>query len=80
MITMIDDVLAEKMVGDILGIFGTLPHPEHEPKRLHAMMKLYNHVKTRNTVKPDVIIDYTENTNGLVIMNDTESANTANNA
>jgi hypothetical protein len=43
---MIDDTLAQSILDDMLRIFGTLPHPEHEPKRLLALFKIYKHIKT----------------------------------
>lgn len=42
---MISDELAQMILDDMLRRFGTLPHPEHEPKRFLAMLKLYNHIK-----------------------------------
>jgi hypothetical protein len=58
---MISNKLAKKMLAEMLKMFGTLPHPEHEPKRLHAMLKLYNHIKTRNVVKdPNFVLDLTD--------------------
>lgn len=42
---MISDDLAQQIVDDMLKRFGSLPHPEHEPKRLLAVFKLYNHIK-----------------------------------
>lgn len=42
---MIDDTLAQAIVDDMLRRFGTLPHPEHEPKRFLSMMKIYKHIK-----------------------------------
>lgn len=42
---MTDDVLAEAILDEMIRMFGTLPHPDQEPKRALAMLKLYKHIK-----------------------------------
>lgn len=42
---MISDELAEAMVEEMIKMFGTLPHPDQEPKRCLAVLKLYQHIK-----------------------------------
>jgi hypothetical protein len=42
----IDDI--EKMLDEMYEHFGTLPSPEHEPKRFKHYVKLFKYYRSRN--------------------------------
>jgi hypothetical protein len=37
----------EKIYEEMERYFGTLPHPDHEPKRTEYYLKLWKHIKSR---------------------------------